>query len=151
MKNATNELAKAQEKNNKAEQRTLTARNNITSAYKNFSTQLKNVGSVVKDVGGKAENLADAFGSDVGNSIKKAIDFTGEVLDATESVINAIGDVGKNVASGVEQTVQNAASGATAAAAAGATAISTIEKASVILAVISAGSPSCNGNRQSLQ
>lgn len=117
LKNATNELAKAQEKNNKAEQRTLTARNNITSAYKNFSTQLKNVGSVVKDVGGKAENLADAFGSDVGNSIKKAIDFTGEVLDATESVINAIGDVGKNVASGVEQTVQ---------------------KASVILAVISA-------------
>lgn len=138
LKNATNELAKAQEKNNKAEQRTLTARNNITSAYKNFSTQLKNVGSVVKDVGGKAENLADAFGSDVGNSIKKAIDFTGEVLDATESVINAIGDVGKNVASGVEQTVQNAASGATAAAATGATAISTIEKASVILAVISA-------------
>lgn len=138
LKNATNELAKAQEKNNKAEQRTLTARNNITSAYENFSTQLKNVGSVVKDVGGKAENLADAFGSDVGNSIKKAIDFTGEVLDATESVINAIGDVGKNVASGVEQTVQKAASGATAAAATGATAISTIEKASVILAVISA-------------
>lgn len=138
LKNATNELAKAQEKNNKAEQRTLTARNNITSAYKNFSTQLKNVGSVVKDVGGKAANLADAFGSDVGNSIKKAIDFTGEVLDATDTVINAIGDVGKNVASGVEQTVQNAASGATAAAATGATAISTIEKASVILAVISA-------------
>lgn len=138
LKNATNELAKAQEKNNKAEQRTLTARNNITSAYENFSTQLKNVDNVVKDVGGKAENLADAFGSDVGNSIKKAIDFTGEVLDATESVINAIGDVGKNVASGVEQTVQNAASGATAAAATGATAISTIEKASVILAVISA-------------
>lgn len=127
LKNATNELAKAQEKNNKAEQRTLTARNNITSAYKNFSTQLKNVGNVVKDVGGKAANLADAFGSDVSNSIKKAIDFTGEVLDATETVINAIGDVGKNVASGVEQTVQNAAS-----------AISTIEKASVILAVISA-------------
>lgn len=138
LKNATNELAKAQEKNNKAEQRTLTARNNITSAYKNFSTQLKNVGSVVKDVGGKAANLADAFGFDVGNSIKKAIDFTGEVLDATDTVINAIGDVGKNVASGVEQTVQNAASGATAAAATGATAISTIEKASVILAVISA-------------
>lgn len=138
LKNATNELAKAQEKNNKAEQRTLTARNNITSAYKNFSTQLKNVDNVVKDVDGKAANLADAFGSDVGNIIKKAIDFTGEVLDATESVINAIGDVGKNVASGVEQTVQNAASGATAAAATGATAISTIEKASVILAVISA-------------
>lgn len=138
LKNATNELSKAQEKNNKAEQRTLTARNNITSAYKNFSTQLKNVGNVVKDVGGKAANLADAFGSDVSNSIKKAIDFTGEVLDATETVINAIGDVGKNVASGVEQTVQNAASGATAAAATGATAISTIEKASVILAVISA-------------
>lgn len=131
-------LAEAREKNNKAEQRTITARNNITSAYKNFSTQLKNVGNVVKDVGGKAANLADAFGSDVSNSIKKAIDFTGEVLDATETVINAIGDVGKNVASGVEQTVQNAASGATAAAATGATAISTIEKASVILAVISA-------------
>ena len=138
LKNATNDLATAQEKNSKAEQRTLTARNKITSAYKNFSTQLKNVGSIVKDVGGKAENLADAFGTDLGKSIKKAIGFTSEILDATETVINAIGDVGKNVASGVESTVTAAASGSTAAAAAGATAISTIEKASVILAVISA-------------
>ena len=59
-------------------------------------------------------------------------------MDATSSVIDAIGDVGKSVAGGVETAVQASAAGATAAAAAGATAISTVEKASVILAVISA-------------
>lgn len=59
-------------------------------------------------------------------------------MDATSTVISAIGDIGKDVADGVETAVDAAAQGATAAAATGATAISTIEKASVILAVISA-------------
>lgn len=144
-KDAVDALAAAQTnlnnatiKSNQAEQKTLSARNNLTSAYKSFATQLKNVGSVVKDLGGKAQNLADAFGSDVAGGIGKALDFMDEIFDATSDVISAIGDVGKSVAKGVETTVDATAQGTTAAAAAGASAISTIEKASVILAVISA-------------
>lgn len=135
---AQSNLSNATTKVNQAEQRTLTARNNLTSSYKSFANQLKSVGSVVKDLGGKAQNLAAAFGSDVAGGIEKSLDFIDSVLDATSDVISAIGDVGKNVAQGVESTVSATAQGTTAAAAAGATAISTIEKASVILAVISA-------------
>lgn len=135
---AQTNLNDATNKSNQAEQKILTARNNLTSAYKSFATQLKNVGSVVKDLGGKAQNLADAFGSDVAGGIGKALDFMDEIFDATSDVISAIGDVGKSVAKGVETTVDATAQGTTAAAAAGASAISTIEKASVILAVISA-------------
>lgn len=135
---ARNNAAKANEKNTAAEQRTMRARNGITAAYISFANSLSNVGKVIQDVGGKAKNLAAVFDDSVADAIGKAIDFTEDVLDATSSVISAIGDVGKNVASGVEATVSATAQGTEAAAAAGATAISTVEKASVILAVISA-------------
>ncbi len=128
----------ATEKNNTAEQRTLRARNGITNSYKNFATSLQGVGKVVTDLGNRSKNLAAIFSDSVASAIGKAIDFTEEVMDATSTVISAIGDIGKDVADGVETAVDAAAQGATAAAATGATAISTIEKASVILAVISA-------------
>lgn len=128
----------ATEKNNTAEQRTLRARNGITNSYKSFATSLQGVGKVVTDLGNRSKNLAAIFSDSVASAIGKAIDFTEEVMDATSTVISAIGDIGKDVADGVETAVDAAAQGATAAAATGATAISTIEKASVILAVISA-------------
>lgn len=123
---------------NNAEQRYMRAQNQTTNAYKRFASNLKNVGSVINGVGSKAKNLASIFSEDVANGIGKALDFMDEIMDATSDVINAIGDVGKSVAGGIETAVQASATGATAAAATGATAISTIEKASVILAVISA-------------
>lgn len=135
---AKTNLANATSRNEQAEQRTLIARNNITNAYKSFATQLKNVQGVISDVGGRAQNLASIFSDDVANGIEKALDTLDAVLDATSTVMDAIGDVGKNVAEGVSTTVDATAQGATAAAAAGAASISTIEKASVILAVISA-------------
>ena len=128
----------ATEKNNTAEQRTLRARNGITNSYKSFATSLQGVGKVVTDLGNRSKNLAAIFSDSVASAIGKAIDFTEEVMDATSTIISAIGDLGKDVADGVETAVDAAAQGATAAAATGATAISTIEKASVILAVISA-------------
>ena len=128
----------ATEENNTAEQRTLSARNGITNSYKSFATSLQGVGKVVTDLGNRSKNLAAIFSDSVASAIGKAIDFTEEVMDATSTVISAIGDIGKDVADGVETAVDAAAQGATAAAATGATAISTIEKASVILAVISA-------------
>jgi len=114
------------------------ARNGITASYANLTTSLRNVGGVLKDVGGKAKLLASVFSTDVAEGLAQVVDFTGEVIDATSSAIQAVGDVGKSVAKGVADTVQSASAGATAAATAGATAVSMVEKASVVLAVISA-------------
>lgn len=144
-KDAVDNLATAQlnlnnatKKVNTEEQRTLNARNNLTSSNKSFATQLRNVGGVVKDLGGKAKNLADAFGSDVAGGIGKALDFMDEIFGTTSDVISAIGDVGKNVTGGVESAVEATSQGTEAAAKAGKSAISSMEKASVILAVITA-------------
>lgn len=131
-------VAEATERSTQAEQRALSARNSITVAYNNFATQLRSVGGVISGIGGQAQNLAAIFSDDVANSIGKALDTIDAVLDAASTVMDAIGDVGKGVAEGVGATVDATAQGATAAAAAGAASISTIEKASVILAVISA-------------
>lgn len=129
---------KATEEANNAEQRYMRAQNQTTNAYKRLASNLTAVGGVIKGVGSRAKSLAAVFSEDVANGIGKALDFMDEIMDATSDVINAIGDVGKSVAGGIETAVQASATGATAAAATGATAISTIEKASVILAVISA-------------
>lgn len=129
---------KATEDANNAEQRYMRAQNQATNSYKRLASNLTAVGGVIKGVGSRAKNLAAIFSEDVANGIGKALDFMDEIMDATSDVINAIGDVGKSVAGGIETAVQASATGATTAAATGATAISTIEKASVILAVISA-------------
>ncbi|MDM8338076.1 tape measure protein [Mediterranea massiliensis] len=136
--NATNRLTSAETRSKNAEQGVLTARNNLTTSYKTFANQLNNVKGVIDSVGGHAKNLADVFSDEVGTGIGKAIDFIDEVLDATSTVISAIGDVGKNVASAMSSTVSAASTGMQASATAAAASISTVEKASVILAVISA-------------
>ena len=136
--NATNRLTSAETRSENAEQGVLTARNNLTTSYKSFANQLNNVKGVIDNVGGHAKNLADVFSDEVGAGIGKAIDFIDEVLDATSTVISAIGDVGKNVASAMSSTVSAASTGMQASATAAAASISTVEKASVILAVISA-------------
>lgn len=138
LSNAKKKVADSTEKTNKAEQRAMVAQNRATSAYKTFANNLTKVGGTIKDIGSKAQDLASVFSDDVADGIGTAIDFIDNVLDATSSVINSIGDVGKSVVDGIETTVQASASGTMAAATTGATAISTIEKASVILAVISA-------------
>lgn len=135
---AQKEQAKAQDESDKAARRAMQARNGITASYANLTTSLRNVGGVLKDVGGKAKLLASVFSTDVADGLAQVVDFTGEVIDATSSAIQAVGDVGKSVAKGVADTVQSASAGATAAATAGATSVSMVEKASVVLAVISA-------------
>lgn len=135
---AKNNVAKAADKQSTAEQRYVRAQNKAVSSYKRVSTSLKSAGNVIKDVGSKAKNLAAVFSSDVSKGIGKALDFMDEMIDAASDVIDAVGEVSKTAAKDIEQTVENAAAGSTSAAAAGATAISTIEKASAILAVISA-------------
>ena len=131
-------LTAAHTKNTAAENRTLTARNNITKSYKNFASNLNAAGKVTTDIGKKASNLARVFSGDIADGMDKALDCIDEVLDATTDVISAIGDVGKSVAKGVEATVDGVSQGTEAASKAAATSISTVEKASIILTVISA-------------
>lgn len=135
---STTTLANAQEKNSKAEQRTLTARNKVTKSYKTFATSLNSAGNVVSDVGKKASNLARVFSDDIADGMEKALDFIDEVLDATTDVISAIGDVGKSVGKGMTETVDAMGTATESTAQATATSISTVEKASIILTVISA-------------
>jgi hypothetical protein len=68
----------------------------------------------------------------------KALSFIDDVLDATSDVISAIGDLGKSVAKDAADTVDAVGESTKQTAQATATAISTVEKASVILTVISA-------------
>lgn len=138
LKQAKNGVATATDRSNQAEQKALNARNNITVAYKSFATQLRSVGGVVSDIGGKAKNLASIFSDDVAMGIGKAIDTIDAVLDATATVIDAIGDTGKSVAEAMTTTAQASGTAMQSTAQAAATSISTVEKASVILAVISA-------------
>lgn len=130
--------SKATEDAEKADTRYNKALNKNTQAYKQFASSLRSVGDVVGDVGRNAEKLAAIFDSDVAKSIGKAVTFMDEAIEASSTIINAIGDLGKNVAQGVETTVEATSQGAKAAATTGAAAISTIEKASAILAIISA-------------
>lgn len=133
-----NRVASARQATAAAENMVLTARNNVTKSYKQFAAALKNAGGVLTDLGSKARNLAQIFSNDVANSIEKALDCIDEVLDATSSVIDAIGDVGKSVAKGVEQTVDAVGAASTASAQAAKESISMVEKASLILTVVSA-------------
>ena len=136
-KSETN-LTAAHTRNNNAEQRTLTARNNITKSYKTFASNLNAAGKVATDVGKKASNLARFFSGDIADSMDKALDCIDEVLDATTDVISAIGDVGKSVATDMTETVDAMGQATESTAQATATSISTVEKASIILTVISA-------------
>ena len=135
---AKTKSAKATEKAQKAENKYVSAQNKATKSYKKVASSLQSVGGVITKLGTNAKNLASVFSSDVAKGIEKAMDFMDEMIDAASSVINAVGDVSKSAAKGIETTVESAAEGSTAAADAGAKSISTMEKASVILAVISA-------------
>lgn len=122
----------------KAENRYNSATNKQMSATKKFATSLESSGTIVKSIGTDIADLASVFDEDLGNSIKKGVNLFGTILDSAESVVNAISDVTVKTVGTVENTVSAASTAMTATAAAGAASMSTLEKASVILAVISA-------------
>jgi len=135
---AADKQAKAEKNVVSAENRVYAANNKVSKAYANFCTRLNTANGVIQTVGRNARNLAEIFSSDVAAKVGQALDFINEVVDATTSVVGAIGDVSHKVVGAVESTVDAASTGMQASAVAAATAISTVEKASVILAVISA-------------
>ncbi len=135
---AANKQAKAEKNVVSTENKVYDASNKVSKAYADFSTRLNTANGVIQTVGKNAKNLAEIFSSDVAAKVGQALDFINEVVDATTSVIDAIGDVSHKVVGAVEQTVDAASAGMEASSVAAAASISTVEKASVILAVISA-------------
>lgn len=145
MTDATNRLTEAKTKLNqstegeaKAENNVIKVQNKLKGSYTGLVSAIDDCGSAFDGFGGNAKDLAAIFSDDLAESIGEAIDFMDEIIDAASDVINAISDVGVDAAAGVEAAVTASAQGSTAAAEAGAEAMSTIEKASVILAVVSA-------------
>lgn len=133
-----NGLNNAREKETQSFTKLVNAQNKVKSSYKSLAEGLRKAGDVIVSVGDNAKNLAACFSDDVADGIGKALDAFDEILDATSTVINALGDVTKKTASSVETTVQATSEGMKTSAQAGAQAMSTMEKASVILTIISA-------------
>lgn len=135
---AQEKLNKSVDKSNKSQDNAKKKQDTLRQSYLNFNTQLGRVGGEVLKVAGNAKNLAAVFSDDVSDGMGKVIDFTGEVLDAAQGVVGALADTAKKTTTSIVTVVDATTGAVTATAAAGAASISTIEKASVILAIISA-------------
>ena len=133
-----NGLNAAREKETNAFTKLINAQNKASQSYKNFATGLKNAGSLMGSVGEQAQKLAACFSDDIADSIGIALDTMDEIIEAADVAINAISELGKKAAKGVETAVDATSQGMKASGQAGAKAMSTMEKASAILAVISA-------------
>lgn len=131
-------LNKSRDKETEAYSKLINAQNKARASYKNLATGMKAAGEIIGDIGDNAKDLAKCFSDDVADAIGVALDSMDEIIDGADKAINAIGDIAKGTAKSVEATVDAASQGAKASAAAGATAMSTMEKASVILTIISA-------------
>ena len=131
-------LANAETRSNNAEQSCINSRNNLTKAYKNFESALGGIKQIVASVGRDATNLAAIFNADVANSMGKALGLVDTIFGATQDVIDALSDTGKSVATSIADTSKAASAGVQGSAQAAANSIKTVEKASVILTIISA-------------
>lgn len=131
-------LNNARERETASFTKLVNAQNKATQSYKNFATGLKNAGSLMGSVGEQAQKLAACFSDDIADSIGIALDTMDEIIEAADVAINAISELGKKAAKGVETAVDATSQGMKASGQAGAKAMSTMEKASAILAVISA-------------
>lgn len=131
-------VAQAENKKIAAQKKAVTAGNSLSGAYRKMTSQMQSVKGAVSGIATDAKNLAAVFSDDVADGMEKAIDLMDTVIDATTNVINAVANTGKTVADSVAGTVQASSAAMQATSMAAATSIKTVEKASVILTVISA-------------
>lgn len=136
--NAQYALSTAKQKSADADKNVQKQQNNVVKSYNKTAQAIGNAQKEIKGLGGKASNLARIFSDDVADGIDKAIGFLDEMTDATMTVIGAIGDMGKDVGEQVQQATEGVVQSTVQASTAGAQAIKTVEKGSVILAVIGA-------------
>lgn len=135
---AKKKVASAQQTEQKAETKLLNARNQLVNSLSSMNSSLKSCTSVVGGINEKVQGLADAFGKDLGDSIDKVLGMMDDCFDAADTVITNIGKLSGDVSNDIETTVEDTANGVKVTANAGAQAIATIERASVILAIIQA-------------
>lgn len=136
--NAKTTLGAAEDNVAKKETTALVNVSKAANAYTRLSSNLNRVGSTIGKLGTDAKNFAAVFSSDVADSIGKAVNLVTECISAVSSVIDSIGKAAGSVVKEVGNTVSAVSSGVQATSATAAASISTVEKASVILAIISA-------------
>lgn len=131
-------VAAAEAKKTEAERKGVTASNNMAASYRKLTSNLQSVKGVVSGLGNDVKNLAAVFSDEVADGVGKAVNLMETVIDSATNVIDVVADTGKKVSESITGTVQASSAAMTATSMAAATSIQTVEKASVILAVISA-------------
>ncbi len=131
-------VAAAEAKKTQAEQKGVKASNTMAASYRKLSSNLQSVKGVVSGLGNDVKNLAAVFSDEVADGVGKAVNLMETVIDSATSVIDVVADTGKKVGESITGTVQASSTAMQATSMAAATSISTVEKASVILTVISA-------------
>lgn len=120
-------LAEAHERLLQAQNNVATSANNVKKASESLAAKFAKINTRIRDFGDTLERLGETMDSDFLQSAGEVVNTVMDIGDAVGSVITDIG-----------QLVKDSADAMTGTATAAATAIATIEKASVILAIISA-------------
>lgn len=128
----------AKEKSIAASNRYVVAANRLNTAYAGLNGKIQAARKVFNELGRSAVGLASIFSEDVAQSISQVIGLTNDIMDATQTTMESLKELGIGVAKGVNSAVDSTQKGVEASAKAGSAAISTMEKASAILAIISA-------------
>lgn len=131
-------VAAAEAKKNQAEQKGVKASNTMAASYRELSSNLQSVKGVVSGLGNDVKNLAAVFSEDVADGVGKAVNLMETVIDSATSVIDVVADTGKKVGESITGTVEASSTAMQSTSMAAATSIQTVEKASIILTVISA-------------
>ena len=131
-------VAAAEAKKTQAEQKGMKASNNMAASYRKLSSNLQSVKGVVSGLGNDVKNLAAVFSDEVADGIGKAVNLMETIIDSATNVINVVADTGKVVGESITGTVEASSTAMQATSTAAATSIQTMEKASIILTVISA-------------
>lgn len=131
-------VAAAEAKKTQAEQKGVTASNNMAASYRKVASNMQSVKGVISGIANDAKNLAAVFSDEVADGIGKAVNLMETVIDSATSVIDAVADTGKRVGESITGTVQASSTAMQATSAAAVGSMSAMEKASVILTVISA-------------
>jgi len=135
---AKQRLAAATENAASADNRAVSAINRQKKAYSEFSSNLGAVSKSVGSVGKAAAGLASVFDESVGKAIEDAVGIMDTMVGAVQTVVDAVETIGKKTAETVGQTAEDVSDGISTSSEAAGQAVSATEKASMVLAIISA-------------
>lgn len=135
---AKQKTTEAEKANEQATTQVLDKRQQVINNLSELNSSFKAASTFAAGFNDKISGLAAAFGKELGNGMSKALDTCDEVFDAADGVIQAFSNIAGGVVKGIDNTVDATVQGMEATAIAGAQTMSTIEKASVILAIIQA-------------